>query len=136
MKIESFNVDRVIGITIIDKYKSHYKWLPKKQKTFLWFKLNKYHDEGYYSYGCYEEGYMDGDSWDNTPLTEKELIADGYLVDSNTKTVYHKPVIIIHLQDDCQVTVKRNTLEEAITYSESIQAKSTSKFITIKHESN
>ena len=130
MKIESFNVDRVIGITIIDKRKSHYKWLPKKQKTFLVFKLNKYHEEGYYSHGCYKEGYMD-DSWDNTPVSEKDLIAYGYLVDSNTKTVYHRPVITIYLQDDCTITVSYDTLEEAIKYSESIQSESTRKFITI-----
>lgn len=135
MKIESFNVDRVIGIAITDKSKTHYKWLPRKQKTFLWFKINKFFEEGYYSYGCYEEGYMDS-VWDNTPLTEKELVSYGYLVDSNTKTVYHKPTVTIYLYDDCNVSTKFNTLEEAIKYSESIQAASTSKFITIKHENN
>lgn len=135
MKIKSFNVDKVISITVTDKSKTHYKWLPRKQKTFLWFKINKFFEEGYYSYGCYEESYIDS-VWDNTPLTEKELISDGYLVDNSTKTVYHKPTVTIYLHDDFKITTEFNTLEEATKYSELIQSTSTNTFITIKHESN
>lgn len=131
---DHINVDRIIGIRIYDERGAAYKWLPAKQKTtfFGLIKLNKWYSEGFYAYGCYEEGYGDS-SWDSSAYTESELIQRDYLV--RGKDVFHKPYVIVYLQDDISISKKFNTLHEAQSWVEQLKSKCKNQFEIINYES-
>jgi hypothetical protein len=96
---QHFDVSRIVGIEIMPLRESHYKWLPTKQKTFLWgiFKLNRWHPEGFYSYGNYTECYESG-CFDAHQYTAEELRKHNYIVEEITNTVYEKPRVVIFLE--------------------------------------
>ena len=79
---EQFDIDRIIGVKIVDKRKTGHKWLPKKQKTafFGLIKRNAWWQEGFYKCGCYQECYESG-CWDATPSSAESLRSCGYLVE-------------------------------------------------------
>lgn len=132
MKIEHFDVNRIIGIEAFDRTRASYEWLPKKQKTWIFgIKRNAWHDEGWYSHGCYYDGYME-DSWDATPYTKKELIDRGYLVDEDGQ-VWNRPYVKVYLEADCNVSQNFNTLEEASEWVDQLKATSGKTFETVIH---
>lgn len=119
MRQVGFNINSVIKIEVAGLTKTHWKWLPKKQKT--WFfgliKRNKWYDEGFYSYGCYQEDCM-GYIWDVTPLTKEELISYGYIVEDKwpypeNSVVYNKAYVRVYLESKREVQKSFNTNEEA-----------------------
>lgn len=127
-----FSVKRIIGITIRDKYESHYKWLPKKQKTFFFglFKRNSWHQEGFYSYGSYTECYESG-CWDSRPVNEEELRESGLIVDEN-KIVWRKPLVTVHLESKKEVNRYFDTIIGAKRWAEILRNKNGEHFEIIE----
>jgi hypothetical protein len=123
---QHFEVSRIIGIKIVDKWEASYRWLPCKQKTafFGLIKRNAYHSEGYYESGCYEAA----------SYTKDELIEYGYLVEFsiNNKGVYHRPYVTVYLEHECQVTKNFATFDEATQWAEELKATSGKTFEIVK----
>jgi hypothetical protein len=130
---DHFDISRIIGIRIIDKRQSSYRWLPEKRKTtfFGLIKRNAYHSEGYYSNGCYTECYESG-CWDACPSSRLDLIRSGYLIDANN-VVWNRPYATVYLEYKHQVTKNFVTLEEAVQWAEELKATSGKTFEIIKH---
>lgn len=137
MKQVGFNINSVIKIEVVGLTKTHHKWLPKKQKT--WFfgliKRDKWYDEGFYSYGCYQEGYMD-DVWDATPSTQKELESYGYIVDNKwpypeNSVVYNKAYVRVYLESKREVHKSFNTNEAASAWAKYIMDSAKAPFEVI-----
>jgi hypothetical protein len=128
-----FDVNSIIKIEIHDRTKTSYKWLPARQRTwfFGFLKRNSWQDEGWYPYGCYEEGSsMTGDSWEATPSSKERLIEYGYQVDPD-KSVWDRPHIDIHLKNKHSIRKKFETFEDAKEYVEDIKEWSNIKFYII-----
>lgn len=108
-----FDINRIVKITLYDKRATNHKWLPEKQKTWLFglIKRNVWYSEGWYSNGCYREGYM-GDEWDATPISTDSLRESGYIVEKYNG-VYRKPQVSIQLTDKCEVNKEFETHQEA-----------------------
>jgi hypothetical protein len=128
MKIEQFDVNRIIGITVYGERQSSYKWLPKKQKTtfFGLIKRNAWHSEGFYSNGCYKECYESG-CWDATSSSKEWLIKSGYLVKADN-TVWHRPYVTVYLESDYQVSNSFERIEQALEWVEDLKATSNKTF--------
>lgn len=132
MKIDHFDVDRIIGITMYGKRPTSHKWLPAKQKTtfFGLIKRNAWHSEGFYSNGCYEECYESG-CWDATPSTAESLRDYGYLVEGDG--VYYKPSVTVFLESKCQVSKTFETAEEARSWVDALKATSGKTFEIVEY---
>jgi len=131
---EQFDIDRIIGVKIVDKRKTGHKWLPKKQKTafFGLIKRNAWHSEGFYSNGHYQECYESG-CWDACPSSAESLRSCGYLVEwdgpnHTEQTVYSKPYVKVYLESDYQTTRNFETIEEAQAWVEELKATSGKTF--------
>jgi hypothetical protein len=135
MTQDHINLDRIIGIRVHDERGAAYKWLPTKQKTtfFNLFKLNKWHSEGFYEYGRYEEGWY-GDYMDAPAYSAQELIQKDYLI--RGKDVFYKPYVNVYLQDDLEISKKFNTLQEAQEWVEQVKLKCKNEFEIINYENN
>lgn len=131
---EHFDVDRVIGIKVVDKRKSSYAWLPKKQKTLLFglIKINSWFSEGFYSSGYYEECYESG-CYDAFVYTKEDVIEKGFLIDENN-VVWDKPYATVYLEHDCTVTTYFNTFKEAIEWCEMVKSTSGKTFEITRYE--
>lgn len=131
---DHFDVSRIIGIRVIDKRKSSYKWLPEKQKTafFGLIKRNAYYSEGYYSNGHYQECYESG-CWDAYPYDREDVLKSGYLIDSDN-VVWHKPYVNIYLESDCQVNKSFTTFEEASQWVRGLKMTSGKTFEIVDNE--
>lgn len=121
MKQVGFNINSVIKIEVVGLTKTHWKWLPKKQKT--WFfdliKRNKWYGEGFYAYGCYQEGH------NVTPLTKEDLTSYGYIVDDKwpypeNSVVYNKAYVRVYLESKREVQKSFNTKDEAMAWAKYI----------------
>jgi hypothetical protein len=124
---EHFDIGRIIGITLVDRSKASWEWLPRKRKKILGiFNSKHWHPSGFYRYGCYEECYESG-CWDSTPFTQDELEKSGYLVDSE-KNVWNRPYVTIYLESDCKVTKRFDNTEEASLWVEKLKEDSGKKF--------
>jgi hypothetical protein len=132
MKIENFDINRIIGITVYGERKSSHEWLPRKQKKWFFGLFSRgWHSEGFYSHGCYQECYESG-CWDATPSTAEWLNEYGYLVKADN-TVWYRPYATVYLESDYQVSKKFNTLEEALEWVEDLKATSNKTFEIVKH---
>lgn len=131
---EHFDVNRIIGIKVVDKRESSYKWLPRKQKTFFFglYKRDSWHSEGFYENGSYYEGYM-GESWDTISHTKEELIEYGFIVDENN-VVWSKPYATVYLEHECKVNKYFNTFDETIEWCEMVKSTSGKTFEFIRYE--
>ena len=131
---EHFDVSRVIGLKVVGKRKSTYKWLYEKRKTALFglIKLNSYYQAGYYQYGCYEECYESG-CWEATAYSSYDLENSGYLVEGFDQ-VYNKPYVTVYLESDCQSTQKFNSNEEALEWAYRLKASTGKTFAIVIHE--
>lgn len=128
MKIEQFDIDRIIGITICNETRTSHRWLPRKQKKWFFglFKRNAWYEEGWYSNGHYQECYESG-CWDATPCSKDSLISYGYLVKPDS-TVWHRPYATVYLESDYQVRKDFGNLESAIQWVEELKATSKKTF--------
>ncbi len=136
MKQEHFDVSRIIGLKVVGKRKSNYKWLYEKRKTafFGLIKLNDYYPAGYYEYGCYETGCDSmGGSWDATAYSSYDLKNYGYLVEGFDQ-VYDKPYVTVYLESDYTSTQKFNSNEEALEWAEQLKASTGKSFAIVIHE--
>lgn len=131
---EQFDINRIIGVKIVDKQKTGHKWLPKKQKTafFGLVKRNAWHSEGFYSGGHYQECYESG-CWDACPSSAESLISYGYLVEwdgpnHTEQTVYSKPYVTVYLESDYQTTRNFEKIEDAQAWVEELKATSGKTF--------
>ena len=126
---EQFDINRIIGIRIVDKQVTSHRFLPKKQKTtfFGLIKLNSWHSEGFYSNGHYEECYECG-CWDGYSYTAQQLREGGYLVDTYHDKVYNKPYVTVYLESDYQTTRKFDTIEQAKEWVDELKATSGKTF--------
>jgi hypothetical protein len=131
---QHFDVSRIIGIKIIDKRLSSYKWLPEKQKTtfFGLIKRNSYHSEGYYSNGHYQECYESG-CWDACPSSRVDVLRSGYLIDSDN-VVWHRPYATVYLESDRQVDKNFTTFEEAMQWADELKMTSGKTFEIVKYD--
>ena len=136
MKQDHINLDRIIGIRIYGERKASYSWLPAKQKTtfFGLIKLNKWHSEGFYDGGCYEQEYYGTGSWDAYAYSEQNLIEMDYLV--RGKIVYCKSSVNVYLQDDIEITKRFNSLKEAQGWVDQLKSKCKHEFEIINYEHN
>lgn len=118
MPIKQFNVDQIIGFEIHDARLSHFKWLPKMQKTFFFrlIKRNSWYSEGFYENGCREQCYESG-CWEANAYTRKELEDLDYLVNSQNE-VFCKPYVQVWLGPKMSTTKKFNTLDDAKNWVE------------------
>lgn len=125
-----FDIDRIVKITLYDKIKSSYKWLPEKQKTWFFglFKRNQWYSSGFYSNGCYQECYESG-CWDATPSNPADLLNSGYLIED--KVVYHKPSVSIQLTDKCEINKRFNNYQDAKQWVSKLMTKSQKSFEVI-----
>jgi len=116
-----FNTSLISVIEVFEERCNHYTWLPRKQKTIFFglIKRKKWHNEGWYSSGCYYEGYM-GDSWDATPCSREDLEKMDYIV-KNDKTVWHKPYVNVHLGPKEGVCKKFESYQEALSWAEKLR---------------
>lgn len=131
---EHFDVDRIIGIKVVDKRESSYAWLPKKQKTFFFglIKRDSWYSEGFYSSGHYQECYESG-CYDASTYTKEDVLDKGYLVDENN-VVWHKSYATVYLEDDHTVTKYFNTFSEAIEWCEMVKSTSGKTFEIARYE--
>jgi hypothetical protein len=127
-----FNINLISVIRIYDRSRDSYTWLPKKQKTRLFglIKRNAWHDEGFYPYGCYREGYM-GDEWDATPVTREYLISNGYQVDEDN-SVWRKPHVIVQLGPKESISRKFETYEDAKIWAYELRSRNSNQFEIIE----
>ena len=127
-----FDVSRIIGIKIIGKRQSHWRWLPRRQKTWLFglIKRNKWQEEGFYEHGCYYNGDETG-SWDASAYTATELRGQGYIVEWDK--VYHKPHATVYLEYKREVYSVFDSDVEAQEWAEGLKSKSGKTFDIIKH---
>lgn len=132
MKIEHFDIGRIIGITIYSERKTRYKWLPHKEKKWCFGLFSSgWHSEGFYPDGRYQECYESG-CWDATPSTKETLIRSGYLV-KDDNTVWSRPRVEVYMESEYQVTNDFDTLEEAIEWTEDLKDTSNKTFEIVKH---
>jgi|GEM_PF-5293749 len=131
LKETHFDVNSIVKIEVHDRNKTSYTWLPARQRTWLFglIKRDSWQDEGWYPYGCYEEGYM-GDSWEANPSTRESLLEYGYQIDDD-KTVWYRPCINIHLKNKYSFGKKFDTFEQAKAYVEELKKESDVKFHVI-----
>jgi hypothetical protein len=129
-----FDVNSIIKIEIYDRKKDSHKWLPARQRTWLFglIKRNSWQSEGFYYYGCYEECYESG-CMESRPSSMEQMISYGYQIDEN-KTVWNKPYISILLKGGNSITKKFETIEDAKEYAEDIKEWSDIKFYIIINE--
>lgn len=132
MKYE-FDIERVIGLSVVERSKTSYGWLPRKQKTLLFglIKLNKYYPEGYYSSGCYEQCYESG-CYEADSYSADELRKYGYIVNDIEKKVYNKPYVKVYLESEYNVTAKFETESEAEQWAQELKLKTGKNFEIIK----
>ena len=132
MKIEHFDIDRIIGITIYSERKTRYEWLPRKEKKWFFGLFSSgWHSEGFYPNGCYQECYESG-CWDATPSTKETLIQSGYLV-KDDNTVWSRPRVKVYMESEYHVTKDFDSLEEAIEWTEDLKDTSNKTFEIVKH---
>lgn len=131
---EHFDVNRIIGLKVVGKKKSTYRWLYEKRKTVFFglIKLNSYYQPGYYRYGCYDECYESG-CWPATAYSSEDLKQCGYLVEGFDQ-VYDKPYVTVYLESDCTSTQKFNSNEEALEWAEQLKASTGKSFAIVIHE--
>ena len=127
-----FDVNSISKIEVYDKTKSSYKWLPARQRTWMFglFKRNSWQDEGWYPYGCYEEGSMTGDSWEASPSSKETLLEYGYKIDDD-QTVWYRPCVNIYLRGKYSIIKRFETFEKAKAYVEELKKESSIKFNVI-----
>jgi hypothetical protein len=132
MKIENFDIDRIIGITIYDERRTSHKWLPRKEKKWFFGLFSRgWHSEGFYSNGCYRECYESG-CWDATPSNQEWLIQNGYLVKSDN-TVWSRPYVTVYMESKYEVSKSFDTLEQAIEWTEDLKMTTNKTFEIVKH---
>lgn len=123
------DVDKVIRIELIEPKLSSYKWLPKKQKTFLFglIKRNRWNSEGFYRHGCYQECYESG-CFDATPDSEKWLTKRGYYVYPD-KSVWHPATVHVDLDHGVRSTIAFGNMDEAKEWISKLEEMCGKKFI-------
>ena len=128
-----FDIDRILLIRIYPEKRSHYSWLPRRQRRWFFglFKKNDWQEEGFYSSGCYYEGYM-GDNWEASPRTKIDLEKGGLLVKEDN-TVWTKPSVTIYLEHEHSIYRSFETLEEAESWVEELKQTSTKVFEIVQN---
>lgn len=131
---DHFDVNRIIGIKVVDKKKTSYSWLPKKQKTFFFglIKRDSWFSEGFYYSGYYEECYESG-CYEASTYTKEQLLDKELLIDENND-VWNKPHVTVYLEEDSSIERKFNTFEDAIEWCEEIKKTSGKTFEIVRYE--
>jgi|688.fasta_scaffold520252_3 hypothetical protein len=129
-----FDVDRIVSIQVIEIRESHYKWLPRKRKTWFFGLFNRisWYNEGYYNQGCYYE-WSEGGCYDAYANSAKELIDHDYLVDELTKTVYNKSHVTVYLEHEYTVTKDFDSNTEAYSWVSALREKSKKNFEVVTY---
>ena len=130
----SFDVNQISTIKIYDREKEKCKWLPRKQKTtfFGLIKLDKWHEEGFYSGGEYISNYM-GYEMEVRPNSRQYLIDYGYQIDEDN-TVWSKPLVIVQLGPKESVSRRFETIHDAQEWASELRQRNGGNFEIVNYE--